>query len=96
MNILLVFAGMCYCKQKQHTKIKRRTIEQHLKGAGGLIDNTGGSSKYMDIHSFYPQTQFKQAECVWLPVGSAHFLFLSIRCGKIRAVITVLQLSWGT
>lgn len=52
----------------------KRTIEQHLKGTGDLIDNTEGSSRHINIQFFSPQTQFKQAQCVWLPVGSSHFI----------------------
>lgn len=57
MKTLLAFADVNIVNIKQHTKLRSKwkgTIEQHLKGAGGPIDNTEASSRHVNIQAFIP------------------------------------------
>lgn len=56
--------------------------------------NTESSSRHINMRFFSPpKTQFKQAQCVGLPVGSSHFIVFIYYSGNIRAVKAVLLLS---
>lgn len=57
MKTLHVFADVNIVNIKQHTKLRSKwkgTIEQHLKGARGPIDNTEASSRHVNIQVFIP------------------------------------------
>lgn len=70
-------------------------MKKHLKGAGGLIDNTEGSNRHINIH-FLLKRSLNTPSVFGCHRGGLTSLFLSTGCGSLRAVNTILLLSWGT